>query len=273
MRNYFSIRTNRDNGERVFDEKTLFYLRESGLKEEEAEVYLTLLNYGPSSAKEISYVTEIERTNVYQILNKLIEKGFVVQLPIKPKRFKAMKPSTMAKKLIKREEEKIKRIEEVFKDLSKLINTSNVKNGLLDNQEIWELRGRRNIYEKMDEMVSDPIELLYILTSENGVHRMYMRHGKLYKKLASRGTRFRLMAPVTERNIKTIKELEKFMEIKNFKNNPAKLMLVDRREVIFFAFNPDDLNIDVGNDVGFWTNYRVFVETIACLVENTWNFI
>ncbi len=255
------------------NEKIVIYLRESGLKEEEAEVYLALLNYGPSSAKEISYVTEIERTNVYQILNKLIEKGFVVQLPIKPRRFKAFPPSKMVEKLVKREEEKIRRMKEIFRELQKVVNKSGIESDMHENQEIWELRGRKNIYEKMDEMVSDPPELVYILTSENGVHRMFRRHGKLYKEISDQGTNFRLMAPVTERNEKAIKELENFMEVKNFKNNPAKLMLVDTREVIFFAFNPDDLNIEVGNDVGFWTNYRVFVETIACLVENTWNSI
>lgn len=269
---FYVIAKSHDGG-RMIDERIILYLRESGLKEEEAEIYLTLLNYGPSSAKEISYITEIERTNVYQILNKLIEKGFVVQLPIKPKRFKAFPPSKMAEKLIKREEERIKKIRKTFSDLSKVIGTSSTERDMLDNQEIWELRGRKNIYEKMDEMVSDPPDLVYILTSENGVHRMYMRHGELYRKISSRGTNFRLMAPVTERNKKAIKKLENFMEIKNFKNNPAKLMLVDTREVIFFAFNPDDLNIDAGNDAGFWTNYRVFVETIACLVENTWNSI
>ena len=52
-------------------------LRELGLKETEAKVYLTLLNIGPSTAISIAKRISIHRRTVYDTLNILINRGYV----------------------------------------------------------------------------------------------------------------------------------------------------------------------------------------------------
>ena len=56
------------------EEKTL---QELGLTENEAKVYLFLLENGPSNITEITNKTPIHRINVYDILKRLLEKGLV----------------------------------------------------------------------------------------------------------------------------------------------------------------------------------------------------
>ena len=52
-------------------------LESAGLSKNEAKVYLTLLQLGSSSAGIIAEKSRVYRTNVYEALNRLIEKGLV----------------------------------------------------------------------------------------------------------------------------------------------------------------------------------------------------
>jgi sugar-specific transcriptional regulator TrmB len=52
-------------------------LREMGLTEHETKVYLALLDLGPSLAGRISRKTGIHRRNVYDITERLIQKGLI----------------------------------------------------------------------------------------------------------------------------------------------------------------------------------------------------
>jgi len=52
-------------------------LKEAGLAENEIKVYLALLKLGSVTAGEISKTSEVNRTNVYDSLERLIEKGLI----------------------------------------------------------------------------------------------------------------------------------------------------------------------------------------------------
>ena len=52
-------------------------LEEFGLTKTEEKVYLALLKLGESSASEIIKKTQLHRTTVYDVLERLIEKGFI----------------------------------------------------------------------------------------------------------------------------------------------------------------------------------------------------
>lgn len=58
-------------------DKILDVLREIGLSEKEALVYTTCLQMGKQTVSVISRLTNIKRASVYDVLNKLIEKGIV----------------------------------------------------------------------------------------------------------------------------------------------------------------------------------------------------
>lgn len=61
-------------------------LRNIGLSESEIKVYIALLETGQSSISQINEKTAIERRYIYDVLNKLIEKGLVSYVIEKKKR-------------------------------------------------------------------------------------------------------------------------------------------------------------------------------------------
>ena len=49
----------------------------TGLSKNEAKVYLTLLKLGKATAVEITRMSKVHRVNVYDVLERLIEKGLI----------------------------------------------------------------------------------------------------------------------------------------------------------------------------------------------------
>src|SRR3989344_7228727 len=85
-------------------------LRELGLANEEIEVYLAMLKLGSNLASKISEETKINRSHVYQLLERLITKGFVSYV-IKENRkyFSAVNPEKIVQ-IVKEREQKLKNI-------------------------------------------------------------------------------------------------------------------------------------------------------------------
>ena len=89
-------------------------LQEAGLSVNEAKVYEALLSLGEASVQKIAIKSKVHRRNVYDSINKLIEKGLASEIFIKgEKNFKATNPRRLLE-LIKEKEGKI---EEVIPDM------------------------------------------------------------------------------------------------------------------------------------------------------------
>jgi len=82
-------------------------LKEAGLSLNEAKVYEALLEIGESNVQAISLKSKVHRRNVYDSVNKLIEKGLASEVFVKgEKNFRATNPNKLLE-VIKEKEEKI----------------------------------------------------------------------------------------------------------------------------------------------------------------------
>jgi sugar-specific transcriptional regulator TrmB len=85
-------------------------LREIGMSDSEATIYLSLLKTGERAVAEISQDTGLHRTNIYDSLEKLKEKGFISQILKENKKFyRAGEPKSVIGYL-KEKEERISKI-------------------------------------------------------------------------------------------------------------------------------------------------------------------
>ncbi len=98
-------------------------LEQAGLSGNEVKVYYTLLNLGSALAGEITKKSGVNRTNVYDSLERLIEKGlvsFVIQS--NRKYFEAANPEKIVKYLEEKErgiQRKRKQIERILPELTR----------------------------------------------------------------------------------------------------------------------------------------------------------
>ena len=128
----------------------LSILRKIGLSEGEIKIYTTLLELGTSPINKIHENTGIERRNIYDILNKLIEKGLVVYSNENKKRsFNLSNPQ----KILSYLEEKKKGINNIEKELSNvlpsLIEKYNSKKHSIDSEVFRGPEGIKAVWEDM----------------------------------------------------------------------------------------------------------------------------
>jgi len=96
-------------------------LSKLGFSPSEIKIYLHLIQSGSNYPKQISTETKINRTNVYEALDRLIAKGVISYvLKNNNKWFEAKKPESILSLVKEREEEIIKTKNQILREINKL---------------------------------------------------------------------------------------------------------------------------------------------------------
>src|SRR3989344_8533455 len=134
-------------------------LKEIGLTEKEIEVYLTLLDLGASPVNKIFEKTGIQRRNIYDLLNKLIEKGLITYIvENKKKYFQPKNPE----KLLQYIDDQKQKLEEKKKEVNQSLSELKKKfNNLQVEQEAEIYRGLEGIKSILLDCL-DAKEVLFI---------------------------------------------------------------------------------------------------------------
>jgi len=119
-------------------------LQNVGLNLNEAKIYLALLELGQAQAGDISKKTQINRTTVYDSIERLIQNGLVVfVISANKKVFKPVAP----KRLLSQVEEKESIIKEILPELEGLFAQSKEK----EETDIY--KGRKGIKSILDDIL------------------------------------------------------------------------------------------------------------------------
>jgi|Deesub1362A_J573_1020465.scaffolds.fasta_scaffold00018_128 sugar-specific transcriptional regulator TrmB len=108
-------------------------LRGFGLSEYESKVLVALFRASELTAKEVSTLSGVPRTSVYQVIDSLKKRGFVEQSYTKPQKFRALPLEYILKSLRDDSERNLKLIDQ---ELSSL-----VKQEREEKEEIWVVYG------------------------------------------------------------------------------------------------------------------------------------
>lgn len=135
-------------------------LKEVGLTESEAEVYLILLNLGEATVYQIADQSKIARPNIYDTVKKLLEKGLATSISKNNKKyFKPVAPL----KLLEIIKDKEKNLSDLLPELTKAYETKKAKPLI----EIFE--GAEGIKTIMNDMVKEKWDIWIF----NGVDTKY----------------------------------------------------------------------------------------------------
>src|SRR5579859_2779001 len=122
-------------------DRLIDYLKQLDLSEIEAKLYLTLLQSGPTSVRELAQTVEIKRTTTYFYIDQLVEKGLIMKLVKGSKKLVAANEPENLKTLV---EEKIRKAQEVqkgFPSILKLLSSSLVRDEEVCNAEFRYYKG------------------------------------------------------------------------------------------------------------------------------------
>ena len=123
-----------------------------GLTSYEIKVYLSLLEQGSMIASDISKISGVPYSKIYEVLNSLDNKVWLESDSSRPQKFYPKSPSTALEAVRLQKEIEIKNNEEIIKN--ELIPIYE-KSGIREKPEIWVVRGFYNIAGKVNEIIQN----------------------------------------------------------------------------------------------------------------------
>lgn len=141
-------------------EETLYQV---GLNEKEAAIYLLLLKTPDLTAQQLAEATDIKRTNVYRLLDALVEQELVVPDTSPVKRFRAAEPQALQKLLRNKQAE----LKQASQSLSSAMPTLRSQYSLsLDKPGVVHMAGSVGFEQLLTDMVSSETEVLIVASDD-----------------------------------------------------------------------------------------------------------
>src|SRR5258708_21255488 len=95
------------------------YLKQLDLSDVEAKLYLTLLQSGPASVRDLAQTVDIKRTTAYFYIDQLVEKGLIMKLVRGSKKLVAASEPENLQSLVEEKITNAKDVEKRFPDILK----------------------------------------------------------------------------------------------------------------------------------------------------------
>jgi len=168
-----------------------------GLSGNEADIYLALLNIGPSLVSKIVDKTGINRTNIYDRLERLIEKGLVSYI-IKNNRkyFQAAEPKRILRYL-EEKEEKIREEKDSVKDILPKLERIKPKE---KEEKIEVYEGKEGLKTILEEIIRTKKDV-FTYGSEGNFSKILKFYFKHYlKRLEKTGIKMKVLFNYNDEN-------------------------------------------------------------------------
>jgi len=242
-------------------------LKSIGLNLYERKIFVALLAKGVATAAEVSEIANVPRSRSYDVLESLVEKGFVVFQASKPIKYMALAPKDaldrMQQNTVKKQNEIIERIEKlktslVIKEMEKVY-----KDGLnlVEPADMTgTLKGSSTIDRQLQSIFKSAKKAINIVTTEQGFTSLYSRHFRILKKIGRSGVKLRIAAPFVPGS-EAAKSFADIAELRNIKTASGRLVTVDDEHVLLAL--TDDKKVHETQDTIFWANSPHVVMSIA----------
>ena len=253
---------------RVIAEKLESDLIKFGLTSNQVKVFLYLSKYGEQTAPDIFKSLSLPRTETYQILNSLQNKGIVTSKLCHPTIFSPLPINEALLILINSEKRRIANLEndesklvELWKQIPTFDSTNQI-----DNEKLQMLQGNNVIFAKMLNMFKTTKNDIKILCSEKDLLRFY-NEGFFEELQTKNKPKFLIMSD----NKKTTKRNKlKNITCNYFSNKELTdqcFIITESSEILFFIRNTKHSK---SQTFAFSTTSYPLIQSLELLFDNIW---
>jgi len=138
-------------------------------------------------------------------------------------------------------------------------------------EELTILKGRPEVRHKLSEILRSCRESIDFWTTMKGVEILATHRLDDLLALRQRNVRIRIIAPITQQNTGSARILSSVAELRHSEPlGPARIVIADRSNLLYYQRIPDDDSLETGADAGFWTNSRPLIDTMSRAYEEVW---
>jgi sugar-specific transcriptional regulator TrmB/predicted hydrocarbon binding protein len=244
------------------NEERLSKMKELGLTDYQARVYLTLLDLGVSKASQIPTLSRVPRTRIYSTMNQLHEKGLVEIVPESPIKYK---PVPIEDYLERVAETHRKTADDIVDKKELLMNEFAVK-ALTEAEDIGgfeAIYGRRNVRDRLNRMYDEcEDEILSIGTVQSPIRIVRSRLPTIEEKF-NLGVDIKYAFPVNGSNRDNAQILSQYADVRNMDLALSMYYLVvDSKQALLCHPIPSDESFLKGDDIAIWTDDEGIAEAL-----------
>jgi len=255
-------------------------LRNSGLTEKEAEVYIFLSQHDVRKGAEIAQHLRKDKAQIFRILKKLQAKGFVEATLEFPSRFTVVPFENVLNSLVKTKQEEVAFIKSAKKELLDYLKEKRQVEPL---EKFLVIKGNKKIYSKISQIIRDTKAQLSIATTFHalmlsdrlGIFDIAFNH----KSRSQMQCRF--LSELSKANLRAAKALASKASKAGFNfhaRNPhfglsqfPRMVIRDDEEVLFFMSRTDTAEKGDKEEACLWTNCKSLVHAFGTIFEDLWH--
>jgi sugar-specific transcriptional regulator TrmB len=253
----------------LFDQELVSRVKEYfNLNLYETRIWLSLLAKGIASAGEISSISGVPRPRVYDILESLEKKGFVMMKLGKPVKYMAIKPQVVLERvksnIINEAEDRVRKISKIteteeFKKIEKIYQGSLIPT---NSENLFSyIKGKSNISYQLKDMIKKASKKVIICENVDDVFKKVYALKNLINYVNSKNVEIIIGLYGDEKKIKKIQEN---IDVKIRRvNSDSRFFVIDDKEVLFYISKNKEKN----NEEAIFLNSEFFAKLFSFAIE------
>lgn len=242
-----------------------------GLDERSAKVYYHLSQLGAATASEVSQASDVQRTEVYRVMDDLEDHGFVEKTLERPRKYVA-KPvdEALGAKLEERRRE-VEQLEETQTQLVERWPRAHHEDTTL-RERFSVHQGRTQIQGVLERMVSRAEEEILLVAPHRGLVRLDTM-GLLdeIEDEATGDASVRVLTEITEDDREVIGRLAGTAQVRHLEMpGYAQFLLVDTSEIALFVSLDPVVSTQGTGETVLWLNPQDFLLAQKALFDTLW---
>jgi HTH-type transcriptional regulator, sugar sensing transcriptional regulator len=251
-----------DSVKKLQEELTSF-----GLTHHLSKIYIYLGKYGPKTASEVVKALNLPRTEAYNQLKALMNRGLINATLRHPMKFTALPLEKAIWSLVSAEKQRVNHLELNSKNVVRLWSTIPDLGAKVDasEQRFQILEGTKQVYSKIVEIIANSDEAR-LLCTQNELMKLY--HYDAFDKVIQSGTTLRV---ITKQTSKFTSIIEKSCSIQ-IKEMPDEIsehlcFVTTKNSLVFLIKNPAENPLRC---IALWSDSRPLIYSMTILFDYTW---
>lgn len=227
-------------------------LDQLGLTEYEAKCFVALIRITQGTAKEISQLSGVPRSRVYDTVERLHEQGLVDVQQSDPREYRAVSKEEAFEKLREEYTATIETADEALKEIESAETE--------EEKGMWAIASADHVNDRMVALLDDAEEHIHLIVADestlkqdvlDGLAEASDRGASVLVEVPSEAVEDRVRQAVPDARIVVSANLRELRKV--IKKWPGKLIMVDNQALLVSGVEESNLP-DVHKETAVWTN-------------------
>lgn len=258
-------------GDFVVQQQHIKTLMELGLTLQEARIYCSLVENGPSKVESIAKFSKISRSDVYRTIKKLSDLGIIECRLAKPCIYKAVAPRVAINSLFDDARKNFERTKILSLNLLKEFEHKPKNKVSFKKDDFIFLPSKDAVIDKVKQTIKKTENKIDILTTSVRLIQACYNFSSCLQEAWSRDVKCRVLVPKANKNqFEIFKKVysKPSCEIRLLKSKPKVVIVIyDEKEVSIFT----DSNAPLKDSTSLWSNNNSVIFLAKHYFETNWN--